>query len=86
MPLFLIHRPNGRTDLANPADIQGAIIDAASPAAAVTAAHALCPDLNTPFASYTVVQIAATVQGGFVNCLIEGDVVGAAYAGPRQGR
>jgi hypothetical protein len=86
MPLYLIHRPNGRTDLANTADIQGAIIDAVDVASARTAAHALCPDLNTPFASYTVVQIAATAQGGFVNCLIEGDVVGASYAGPRRGR
>lgn len=46
----------------------------------------MAPDLNTPFAGYTVVQVAAVAQGGFVNCLIEGNVVGAAYSGPRRGR
>lgn len=70
----------------NTAGIEGALIDAASPAAAIAAANALAPDLNTPFAGYTVVQVAAAAQGGFVNCLIEGNVVGAAYSGPRRGR
>jgi len=84
--LYLVHRPAGRDDLRNPAGIQGALIDAASPAAAITAANALCPDLNGPFNSFTVVQVAAAAAGGFVNCLIEGDVVGATYAGPRRGR
>lgn len=84
--LYLIHRPAGRQDLGNTADIQGALIDAANPAAAIAAANALAPDLNAPFAAYTVVQVAAAAQGGFVNCLIEGDVVGATYAGPRRGR
>ena len=50
-----------------------------------TAANALAPDLNAPFAGYTTVLVAATAQAGFVNCLIEGDVVGAAYAGRRRG-
>ena len=84
--LYLLHRPNGRDDLHNTAGIEGALIDAASPAAAITAANALAPDLNTPFANYTVVQVAAAAQGGFVNCLIEGNVVGAAYSGARRGR
>lgn len=84
--LYLVHRPAGRDDMRNPARIHGALIDAASPAAAITAANALAPDLNAPFAGYTVVQVAAAAQGGFVNCLIEGDVVGAAYSGPRRGR
>jgi len=70
----------------NTAGIEGALIDAASPAAAIAAANALAPDLNTPFAGYTVVQVAAAAQGGFVNCLIEGNVVGAAYSGARRGR
>lgn len=86
MPLYLLHRPFGREDLHNTANLEAALIDAASPAAAVTAANALAPDLNTPFAGYTVVQVAANAQGGFINCLIEGNVVGAAYSGPRRGR
>jgi hypothetical protein len=84
--LYLIHRPAGREDLHNTANLEGALIDAASPAAAITAANALAPDLNGPFNGYTVVQVAAAAQGGFVNCLIEGNVVGAAYSGPRRGR
>jgi hypothetical protein len=86
--LYLIHRPAGPVGDAmhNTAGIEGALIDAASPAAAIAAANALAPDLNAPFAGYTVVQVAAAAQGGFVNCLIEGNVVGAAYSGPRRGR
>lgn len=84
--LYLIHRPAGREDLHNTANLEAALIDAASPAAAITAANALAPDLNGPFNGYTVVQVAAAAQGGFVNCLIEGNVVGAAYSGPRRGR
>jgi len=86
--LYLLHRPNGPAGEAmhNTAGIEGALIDAASPAAAIAAANALAPDLNTPFAGYTVVQVAAAAQGGFVNCLIEGNVVGAAYSGARRGR
>lgn len=82
MALYLLHRPAGRTDLKNTAGLHGTLVDAADAAAA---ANVLAPDLNTPFAIYTVVQIAAAA-GGFVNCLIEGDVVGAAYADPRQGK
>lgn len=84
--LYLIHRPIGRDDMHNTAGLEAALIDAASPSAAITAANALAPDLNAPFAGYTVVQVAAAAQGGFVNCLIEGNVVGAAYAGARRGR
>ena len=84
--LYLLHRPLGRDDLRNPARIHGALIDAADPTAARAAANALAPDLNAPFANSTVVQVAAAAQGGFVNCLIDGDVVGAAYSGARRGR
>lgn len=84
--LYLVHRPAGRDDLRNAAGIHGALIDAASGPAAITAANALAPDLNAPFTGYTAVLVAATAQGGFVNCLIEGDVVGSAYSGPRRGR
>ena len=86
MALYLIHRPAGRQDLANTARIHGALVDAASGPAAILAANALAPDLNTPFAGYTAVLVAATAQGGFQPALIEGDVVGAAYAGARRGR
>ncbi len=86
MALYLIHRPSGRTDLKNTAGLHGALVDAADGTAAIAAANALAPDLNSPFAAYTVVQVAAAAQGGFTNCLIEGDVVGAAYSGPRRGR
>ena len=86
--LYLIHRPAGTAGDAmhNTAGVEGALIDAASPAAAIAAANALAPDLNGPFNNYTVVQVAAAAQGGFINALIEGNVVGAAYAGPRRGR
>lgn len=86
MALYLIHMPPGRTDMHNPAGIHGALVDAASGPAAITAANALAPDLNAPFAGYTAVLVAATAQGGFQPALIEGDVVGAAYAGARRGR
>lgn len=86
MALYLIHRPSGRTDLKNTAGLHGALVDAADSTAAIAAANALAPDLNAPFAAYTVVQVAAAAAGGFTNCLIEGDVVGATYAGPRRGR
>ena len=84
--LYLLHQPAGRSDLANTAQIGGALIDAASPAAAIAAANALCPDLNGPFNNFTVVHVAATAQGGFVNCIFDGNVIGAAYSGPRRGR
>jgi len=84
--LYLVHRPAGRDDLRNPAGIQGALIDAASGPAAILAANALAPDLNAPFTGYTAVLVAATAQGGFVNCIFDGNVIGAAYSGPRRGR
>lgn len=86
MALYLVHRPAGRTDLRNPAGLHGALVDAADATAAIAAANALAPDLNSPFAGFTAVLVAATAQGGFTPALVEGDVVGAAYAGPRRGR
>ena len=79
MPLYLVHRPAGADHMKNPAGIHGALIDAASGPAAITAANALAPDLNAPFAGYTAVLVAATAQAGFVPALIEGEVVGTAY-------
>lgn len=86
MALYLVHRPAGRTDLKNTAGLHGALVDAADATAAIAAANALAPDLNSPFAGYTAVLVAATAQGGFSPALVEGDVVGAAYVGARRGR
>lgn len=86
MALYLVHRPAGRADLKNTAGLHGALVDAADATAAIAAANALAPDLNSPFANYTAVLVAATAQGGFTPALVEGDVVGAAYAGARRGR
>lgn len=83
--LYLVHRPAGRDNLRNVAGSHCVLIDAASGPAAIATANALTPDLNAPFAAYTAVLVAAAAQGGFMNCLIEGDVVGAAYAGCRRG-
>lgn len=86
MALFLVHRPSGRADLKNTAGLHGALVDAADATAAIAAANALAPDLNGPFSGYTAVLVAATAQGGFTPALVEGDVVGGSYSGPRRGR
>ena len=58
----------------------------ASPAAAIAAANALCPDLNGPFNNFTVVQVAATAQGSFVNCIFDGKRDRCCTSGqPRRG-
>lgn len=85
MALYLIHRPAGAEHLRNHAGLHGALVDAADAAAARAAANALAPDLNNPFTGFTAVLVAATAQGGFTNALIQGDVVGTAYAGARRG-
>lgn len=86
MALYLVHRPAWRTDLKNTAGLHGALVDAADATAAIAAANALCPDLNSPFAGYAAVLVAPAAQDGFTPALVEGDVVGAAYSGPRRGR
>ena len=79
LALFLVTRPKGAEHLRNASGLHAAIVDAASGPAAITAANALAPDLNSPFDGYTAVLVAATAQAGFVPALIEGEVVGTAY-------
>lgn len=85
MALYLIHRPAGAEHLRNHGGLHGALISAADAAAAIVAANALVPDIDTPFDGFTAVLVAATASVGFTNALIQGDVVGSAYAGPRRG-
>ena len=85
MALYLLHRPAGAEHLRNHAGLHGALINAADAAAAIVAANALAPDLNAPFDGFTAVLVAATASVGFTPALIQGDVVGSAYAGPRRG-
>ncbi len=85
MALYLIHRPNGADHLRNHAGLHGALVSAADATAAIVAANALVPDIDTPFDGFTAVQVAATASVGFTNALVQGDFVGAAYSGPRRG-
>ena len=83
MTLYLLSRPrNGQGEaMRNSSQLHAALIDAASPAAAITAANALAAPLgvNNAFNNYTVTIAAATAQGGFVNSLFDGDAIGAPY-------
>lgn len=92
MPLFLISRTNGTSHLKSPAGLHGALVDAVSAPAAMTAANALAaagtsgvPKMDAPFSGYVATQVAATAKGGFVPALVQGDVLGAAYSGPARG-
>lgn len=86
MALYIVFRPKGAEHLRNTAGLHGALVDAASGPAAILAANALAPDLNTPFAGFTAVLVAATAQGGFQPALFDGDAIGAAYNGARKGK
>jgi len=85
MALYLVTRPKGAAHLKNPSAIHAALVDAADGPAAVLAANALTPNLNTPFAGYDTTQVAATAAGGFVPCVFQGDALGATYTGPGRG-
>lgn len=85
MPLYLVTRPKGAEQLKNLAAIHAALVDAADAPAAVLAANALAPRLNTPFAGYDTTQVAATAAGGFVPCVFQGDALGTTYTGPGRG-
>tara|TARA_R110002074_G_scaffold371199_1_gene546245 strand:+ start:932 stop:1192 length:261 start_codon:yes stop_codon:yes gene_type:complete len=85
MALYLVTRPKGAAHLKNPTAIHAALVDAADGSAAVLAANALTPNLNTPFAGYDTTQVAATAAGGFVPCVFQGDALGATYTGPGRG-
>lgn len=85
MALYLVTRPKKAEHLRNPSGIHAALVDAADGAAAITAANALAPRLNAPFAGYDATQVAATAAGGFVPAIVQGDVLGDAYSGPGRG-
>ncbi|WP_342076357.1 hypothetical protein [Yoonia sp. SS1-5] len=85
MPLFLVTRPKGAAHLKNPSGIAAVLVDTPNGPAAVLAANALTPNLNTPFAGYDTTQVAATAAGGFVPCVFHGDALGATYTGPGRG-
>lgn len=85
MPLFLVTRPKGAEHLKNPSGTHAALVDAADGAAAITAANALVPHLNTPFAGFDTAQVAAAAVGGFAPCVFQGDALGTAYTGPGRG-
>lgn len=85
MPLFLVTRPKGAEHLKNPATVHAALVDAADGPAAVLAANALMPNLNTPFEGFDSTQVAATAAGDFIPCVFQGDALGATYAGPGRG-
>ncbi len=85
MAMYLLHRPAGAEHLRNYAGLHGALVDVADAAAARAAANALAPDLSAPFAGFTAVLVADTASVCFINALIQGDVVGNAYAGARRG-
>ena len=79
MPLYRISRPPNPTaeTLATAGPIKGALISAASPAAAVTAANALAlargfNDVFTP-AAWVITDIATTPGGLHTDTLVDGD-------------
>ena len=85
MPLYLVTRPRGAEHLKNPSGVHAALVDAADAPAAVLAADALAPHLNTPFAGFDVTEVAASAAGGFAPCVFQGDALGASYTGPGRG-
>ena len=80
MPMYQFSRPASQTlaeTLGTSSGIRGALVSAASPAAAVTAANALAlargfNDVFTP-AGWVITDIATTPGGLFVNTLVDGD-------------
>ena len=92
MPLYLVTRPHGASHMKNTSGIHAALVDAANAPAAIAAANALTAAgtanvarMDTPFTGYTVTQVAATAQPGFVPAIVQGDVLGSAYSGPSRG-
>jgi len=85
MALYLVTRPRGAEHLKNPGSVHAALVDAASALAAITAANALVPHMNAPFAGFDTTQVAATAAGGFAPCVFQGDALGATYTGPGRG-
>lgn len=86
MALFLVTRPRGAEHLRNPQGVHAALVDAANGPAAITAANALTPHLNTPFDGFDTTQVAATAAGGFAPCVFEGDALDTSYTGLGRGK
>jgi len=77
MPLYIIHRPatpEGEA-LRNSHGAHSALVSAANPAAAITAANALVRGANAPFAGYTATEVAASAGGAHVDTYFDGDAV-----------
>jgi len=82
MPLYLIRRPAGNAAevLRNSAQIRSALINAASPAAAITAADILAAARGAGQGAFSgvgwvVTDIATTPGGLHVNTLFDGDPI-----------
>lgn len=80
MPLYLLSRPRTPEGeaLRNHAGLNAALVSAASPAAAITAANALAAarGVNAAFSTgWTITDIATTPGGGHVNTLFDGDAI-----------
>ena len=81
MPMYQFSRPANQTlaeTLGTSSGIRGALISAASPAAAVTAANALAlargfNDVFSTTTGWVITDIATTPGGLFVNTLVDGD-------------
>jgi len=75
--LYLIHRPATPAGeaLRNPHGAHSALVDAANPAAAITAANALVRGANGPFDGFTATEVAATAGGSHVDTYFDGDAV-----------
>lgn len=83
MPLYLIRRPNDNAaaePLRNSAGLHSALINAANPAAAITAANALAAARGAGVGAFSgvgfvVTDIATTPGGLHVNCVFDGDPI-----------
>jgi hypothetical protein len=80
VPLYLISRPRSPEGEAfrNHAGVHAALVSAASPAAAITAANALAAGLgvNAAFSTgWTVTDIAPNPGGDHVDTLFDGDAI-----------
>ena len=83
MPLYLIRRPNNSAvaePLRNSAGLHSALINAASPAAAITAANALAASRQAGQGAFSgvgwvVTDIATTPGGLHVDCVFDGDPI-----------
>ena len=78
MPLYLIRRPNNAAlaePLRNSAGLHSALISAASPAAAITAANALAAARGFSGTGWVTTDIATTPGGLHVDCIFDGDPI-----------